>query len=77
MKAEEIIERILFGKGGSKEDYVNLIKEYAKAKCKEQREICAKKADYYMIELGEFGTIFPTVRIKRKEIKNATLPDFE
>ena len=71
MKAKEIIERILFGKGGSKEDYVNLIKEYSKAKCKEQRTLCA---NYYRIrtpnEKNNGTTLF-------EDIKNAPEPDFE
>lgn len=56
---------------------IEMIKQYAKEACERQREICAKKASYYLIELGEFGTIFPTTRIKRKEIKNAPEPELK
>lgn len=41
--AKSIVERILFGKGGSKADYAKDIEALIEAKCKEQRDICAKE----------------------------------
>ena len=81
----EDIECIIFGDGWQRmnecnpgEDYteeerIELIKEYARQKCKEQREICAKQDDYY--GTGADGTSEIYEHLIEEQILNAPAPD--
>ena len=74
LSAEDIVERILFGKGGSKSDYANdikqLVKEQVERACKEQREICAD----LLVGHKQTGLGRLILSIK-KEIRNAPQPE--
>lgn len=71
MTIEETIEKCYDNESARK-----AIKEYAKERCKEQREICASGADYYYDTMrDEYGFEEHCSFIDRDSIKKAPEPE--
>ena len=81
MKAKEMIQKHSRNNGDYIPDYQfkgleEAIIEYAKERCREQREICASEADYYYDTMrDEYGFEEHCSFIDRDSIKKAPEPE--
>jgi len=79
MNKEEIMIKYSLDSLGDylQSDILSVLEEYAKAKCEEQRKLCAQKANDLISEMVSSNGRLITPTITKKEMNNAPEPEFD